>query len=266
MFKLRLSGTLSVALFAAAVAAGQPRASVDIAAPAVANAFGPDYQTLFIGAAAFQHLSNSSGYEIDWTTDGYLSYTDESFLGVFVAPLQLPAGAEIQMICTYFLDTAPVGTATTYLEAVKVVYGGTGTPLPGVVPVWGPISNDTDAGYNAACSAGSYTFRTYKDVDSDGLEEDVVHRLRVDMTETGDGRLALGAVKVIWRRQVSPAPSAASFADVPASHQFFQFIEALAASGITEGCGGGSYCPDNPLTRGQMAVFLAKALGLHWSY
>jgi hypothetical protein len=24
------------------------------------------------------------------------------------------------------------------------------------------------------------------------------------------------------------------------------------------------YCPDNPVTRGQMAVFLATALGLHW--
>jgi hypothetical protein len=24
------------------------------------------------------------------------------------------------------------------------------------------------------------------------------------------------------------------------------------------------YCPDQPVTRGQMAVFLAKALGLHF--
>ncbi len=47
-------------------------------------------------------------------------------------------------------------------------------------------------------------------------------------------------------------------------HPFFQFIEALYASGITAGCGGGNYCPDSPLTRGQMAVFLAKALGLQW--
>jgi hypothetical protein len=33
---------------------------------------------------------------------------------------------------------------------------------------------------------------------------------------------------------------------------------------VTGGCGNGNYCPDAPLTRGQMAVFLAKALGLHW--
>jgi len=59
-------------------------------------------------------------------------------------------------------------------------------------------------------------------------------------------------------------PSAPTFADVPDSHPFSQFIEALAASGITGGCGSGNFCPDNPLTRGQMAAFLSKALGLHW--
>jgi hypothetical protein len=64
---------------------------------------------------------------------------------------------------------------------------------------------------------------------------------------------------------VSPAPGSATFGDVPTSHPFFQFIEALVASGITAGCGGGNYCPDAPLTRGQMAVFLSKALGLHFA-
>ena len=41
-------------------------------------------------------------------------------------------------------------------------------------------------------------------------------------------------------------------------------VEALAASGVTAGCGTGTdFCPNAPLTRGQMAVFLSKALGLH---
>ena len=76
----------------------------------------------------------------------------------------------------------------------------------------------------------------------------------------------LGFVEVRWRRTVSDPPAAATFGDVPSSHPFFQFIEALGSSGITGGCGGGNYCPDSPLTRGQMAVFLSKALGLHWPY
>lgn len=72
-------------------------------------------------------------------------------------------------------------------------------------------------------------------------------------------------VDIYYRLQISAPPGVATFADVPISHPFFQHIEALAASGITAGCGGGNYCPNSPITRGQMAVFMAKALGLHWA-
>ena len=74
--------------------------------------------------------------------------------------------------------------------------------------------------------------------------------------------------QVVWRRTVSSAPGTADFNDVPTTHPFFQYIEALKASGITGGCQVSPplYCPDNPVTRGQMAEFLAKALGLHWPY
>ena len=36
------------------------------------------------------------------------------------------------------------------------------------------------------------------------------------------------------------------------------WIEQLFNEGITGGCGGGDYCPDAPVTRGQMAVFLLR--------
>jgi hypothetical protein len=49
------------------------------------------------------------------------------------------------------------------------------------------------------------------------------------------------------------------FNDVPASSPFCPFIEELARRGITGGCGGGNYCPGDPVTRQQMAVFLLKA-------
>lgn len=78
----------------------------------------------------------------------------------------------------------------------------------------------------------------------------------------GDGSLTIGGSVVGYRLQVSPAPLTSDFGDVPTSSPQFQFIEALFHSGITVGCGGGNYCPNNPVTRGQMAVYLAKALGL----
>jgi hypothetical protein len=39
-------------------------------------------------------------------------------------------------------------------------------------------------------------------------------------------------------------------------------INALAASGITLGCGGGVYCPTSPVTREQMASFLVRGFHL----
>ena len=52
------------------------------------------------------------------------------------------------------------------------------------------------------------------------------------------------------------------FPDVPCPGTFTNWIEQLAAENITGGCGGGNYCPLNPNTRGQMAVFLVKTFGL----
>jgi hypothetical protein len=55
-----------------------------------------------------------------------------------------------------------------------------------------------------------------------------------------------------------PPPCAQTFADVPCPSLFADWIEALAAEGITGGCGGGNYCPGNPVTRAQMSAFLLK--------
>jgi hypothetical protein len=87
-----------------------------------------------------------------------------------------------------------------------------------------------------------------------------------DWTGTGFGpAIQLHSFRIFYRLQVSPAPAVASFPlDVPTTHPFFRFVEAMAASGLTGGCGAGSFCPDQAVTRGQLSVFLASALGLHF--
>jgi len=55
-----------------------------------------------------------------------------------------------------------------------------------------------------------------------------------------------------------PSPCHGDFDDVPCPSNFANWIEALADEGITGGCGGDSYCPQNPVRRDQMAVFLLK--------
>jgi len=49
-----------------------------------------------------------------------------------------------------------------------------------------------------------------------------------------------------------------AFTDVPCASGLAIWINELAARGITAGCGGGNYCPGDPVTRGQMAVFLLR--------
>ena len=63
----------------------------------------------------------------------------------------------------------------------------------------------------------------------------------------------------------TPAPCTGIFTDVecaPTPAFAVNWIEQLYNDGITGGCGVGIYCPNNPVTRGQMAVFLTKTFGL----
>jgi hypothetical protein len=60
------------------------------------------------------------------------------------------------------------------------------------------------------------------------------------------------------RALLHAAPVHGVFGDVPCSSSFAPWIEAMAAEGITGGCGGGNFCPTNPVRRDQMAVFLLK--------
>lgn len=58
-----------------------------------------------------------------------------------------------------------------------------------------------------------------------------------------------------------PAAGSAGFTDT-AGHTFEDDINRLAAAGITQGCEDNRYCPDDAVTRGQMAAFLNRALNL----
>ncbi len=49
-----------------------------------------------------------------------------------------------------------------------------------------------------------------------------------------------------------------SFTDVPNSHTFHQDISDVLERGLTSGCGATTYCPDDNVTRGQMAAFLNR--------
>jgi hypothetical protein len=78
------------------------------------------------------------------------------------------------------------------------------------------------------------------------------------------GQMAVFLLKAAHGSSYTPPAAVGIFDDVPAGSPLAPWIEQLFAEGISTGCGAGNFCPDAPVTRGQMAVFLAKALGLHW--
>jgi len=59
-----------------------------------------------------------------------------------------------------------------------------------------------------------------------------------------------------------PAATGTVFGDVPFTYWTVNWIEQLYTEGITAGCGGGNYCPEDPVTRAQMAVFLVRTFNL----
>jgi hypothetical protein len=77
-------------------------------------------------------------------------------------------------------------------------------------------------------------------------------------------QLAVFLLRAMHGASFSPPPATGIFADVPASHPFAPWIEELFLEGVTTGCATSPalYCPDDDVTREEMAVFLVRAFGL----
>jgi S-layer family protein len=211
------------------------------------DTYGSSSTSYVIGAYAFDPFNPT-------TTIAGQGGTGDRFLtsaGVVLAPVNLPNGAvitrmEVQgcdsnaatnVFVTLYSNTTTGGTQSE-INHGNTSTGGTPTPPCGffstnfVTPV--TVNNQTRAYY-------------------------------VQVSTGTDSSTRFSAVRLFYNLQVSPAPATATFPnDVPTTHPFFRFVEAMAASGLTGGCGPGAFCPDTAVTRGQLAVFLAVALGLHF--
>ncbi|HYX45756.1 MAG TPA: S-layer homology domain-containing protein [Sphingomicrobium sp.] len=206
-----------------------------------------DYSVTTVSATGF-YPDNTLVAFAGYATSGSLGrWSTSSGSGVteFYASLNLPAGAVIDYIGLNSTTDAAFAYGVNLLNRYK---DGTLTSIgtfSSTVHGWDTDYNATPIGYTWTGAAGNALIINVEE----GVEATQQY---------------VGWVEVWWRRSVSPAPATADFGDVPTSSPIFQFVEALYRSGITAGCGGGNYCPNSPVTRGQMAVFLAKALGLNW--
>lgn len=198
------------------------------------------------------YASELGGIGPKWGTVGVTSFT---------AGLHLPSGAVPVYLELDFIDTNP--GESVYGSLVECDYLAANCsfhPAAGSGPADCIETGHLCSGHAFAGGDGS----VFADISSDGISIDNFqksYRLYA-VTVASDGSHKFAGMIVGYLLQVSPPPAAATFNDVPTGDFGFQYIEALAASGITGGCGGGNYCPDSAVTRRQMAIFLAKALGL----
>ena len=189
----------------------------------------------------------------DWFFPGSLArFSPGCTTSCFYAVPRLPNGALLTGIEAYFCNTEPNHNYLLGVELHSSWYDGTNDTYLGAA-VYSSSSNGCGEFESADLTGLNYQVNWYNN-----------QLFLVGRIDKSDGTQAFAGVNLYYRLQVSPAPPTSDFNDVSTSSPQFQFIEALYASGITAGCGGGNYCPDTPLTRGQMAVFLAKALGLQW--
>ncbi|HNJ12998.1 MAG TPA: S-layer homology domain-containing protein, partial [Anaerolineales bacterium] len=75
-------------------------------------------------------------------------------------------------------------------------------------------------------------------------------------------QMAIFLLKGKYGSAYVPPVATGIFSDVPVGSFAADWIEQLAAEGITSGCGGGNYCPNANVTRAEMAVFLVRAFNL----
>jgi hypothetical protein len=226
---------------------------------------GPDYfglqccQVLQIPASAFHTIDGA--VPVGESATGYLYASAYGGFYDFWAPVELPSGALIVFLDLYYYDTS----ASDLQIDLRAYNGGNVTGSGGSGPPGGAtvasVSSTGAAGYDYSAALVGYTVNNNVAYDPAAAQL----TLRTFFTAT-DGTEKFKAVDIWWARQISPAPGTQTFNDVAPGDFGYQQIEALVASGITGGCGGGNFCPNANLTRAQMAIFLAKALGLYWQY
>jgi hypothetical protein len=192
----------------------------------------------------------------------------------------LPAGAT-NGATVHLGSPSDYGCSTCILDMTP----GTTTFTDGALPT-GQSWSDTETGATLAVvsqAAGSLTVQvstptrpTFSDVAAGHVAYDAIETLAWHGITRGcgsaparfcpDALITRAEMAVFLERAkrgaaFAPAGSGTTFADVPASHWAVGFIEQLYSDGITGGCFSGPlrFCPDQRVTRAEMAPFLLKA-------
>ncbi len=132
------------------------------------------------------------------------------------------------------------------------------------------LKTDEGSGYLPPSCQGIFSDVACPSLFADWIEELAVRGITAGCSPSGycpddpvtRAQMAVFLLKTVEGAGYSPPACTGVFADVACPSLFADWIEELADRGITAGCSPTDYCPDDPVTRAQMAVFLTTAFGL----
>ena len=173
---------------------------------------------------------------------------------LFDCPLDPPTGAVLEKLEIVAYDASDLGElAADLVHCPTLTVGDLCTGVP--------LSPTTGTSASPFIGRGVLDLTPYSLGVNKGSQ---LYFVRVATGGTGP-ELQFREIDVSYHLRVStPAPGTQTFGDVPPTFLYWKAIEALAASGITGGCGSGNFCPNQNVTRGEAAAFFARALGLHF--
>ena len=259
MKKRLIAAAVGVLVATAAFAGDQHKPSSSQSGPVLPqasggspNTYGASEIAAYYSAAAFIPRDSSIAY-FENAGDKVITAAGGSSHGLdFAGHISLPAGAVIDSVDIFVCDTDVTNEMTAFLTRYDTVAGH-----------FTDVASGLTSG-SPGCGPITLTPSSTETVDNNSNAYNVIVRFGA-----ATASLSLRGARVHYHLQVSPAPAVATFTDVPLSDSAFQFIEAFNGASITVGCQAPAdppaFCPDGFVTRRQMAVFFAKALGLHFA-
>ncbi|MEP6601502.1 MAG: S-layer homology domain-containing protein [Nitrospirota bacterium] len=227
-----------------------PRLTSSGARPDTYGTVKTSYLTIF--DTQFSPLTSATTYGDQGVGAARASRYATASPGALLAPVNLPNGA---LLVSLEIDACDSNAADKHLVGILGSCDMVGNNCAGIGSLITTVSNPivSCTQYTQDLTSLNYTV------------DNLSGRLFVEAVMAAlDNTNSISGAVIGYKLQVGQPPVAATFSDVPTSHTYFRAIEALAASGITSGCGGGNFCPNQAVTRGEMAKFLANALGLQF--
>jgi len=236
------------------VVSGHPAEAPNVGPRGPNAAWGTGQGETWIAASQFTVRLSGTAPTLTYAGNHFYTSPGSAAPTRYYAQLQVEPGVVIEHLTCVFIDNSATNDVSFAWQKYTTDFGD-GSSTPSTIDSF-TTTGTTGVTYDFL--NGPETMSNF-DYDTGDL---INHYIAADVASD----TSIAGCWAFWHRQVAPAPAVATFGDVPTGHQFFRYVEALVASGITAGCGGDNYCPDQPVTRGQMATFIAKALGLGFPY